>query len=59
MKKLLLILALCFLSPRFASAQSAPITVEATRVLYWRDIPKGLRAFVPRGGKSRFWGASW
>ncbi|HEX8463068.1 MAG TPA: hypothetical protein VF627_00490 [Abditibacterium sp.] len=58
MKKLLIALTLLALAPRLATAQEAKTAVGATRVTYSRATPKGLRAFVPRGGKSRFWGAT-
>lgn len=58
MKKYWLALALCALSPRLATAQEVKNPVVLERVTYSRAIPKGLRAFVPRGGKSRFWGAT-
>ena len=58
MRKLLLTLALCCLAPRLATAQDAQTVTVAERVTYSRAIPKGLRAFVPHGGKSRFWGAT-
>ncbi len=58
MKKYLRAFALCALSPRLATAQEAKTPVVLEKVTYSRAIPKGLRAFVPRGGKSRFWGAT-
>lgn len=59
MKKLLLAFALCALLPRLATAQEVKAPVVIERVTYSRAIPKGLSAFVSRGGKSRFWCASW
>ena len=58
MKKLLLALTLCVLSPRLAKAQDAKTAIGVQRVTYSRAIPKGLGAFVPHGGKNRFWGAT-
>ncbi len=58
MKKLWLALTLFALSPRLATAQEVKNPVVLEKVTYSRAIPKGLRAFVPRGGKSRFWGAT-
>jgi len=57
MKRLLLALVFCF-APRLATAQEVKNPVVMERVTYSRAIPKGLRAWVPRGGKSRFWGAT-
>ena len=58
MKKFLLFLSLLAFTPRLATAQEAKTAVGAERVTYSRAVPKALRAFVPRGGKSRFWGAT-
>ncbi len=58
MKLLPLALISCLFAPRLATAQDPKTPVVPERVTYSRAIPKGLRAWVPRGGKSRFWGAT-
>ena len=59
MKKLLLILISLACAPHLATAQEAKAAVVPEKVTYSREVPKGLRVWVPRGGKSRFWGASY
>lgn len=58
MKNLLLTVVLLSFVPRLATAQEVRSPVVAEKVTYSRNVPKALSAFVPRGGKSRFWGAS-
>ncbi len=53
-----ILLLLCALVPRYAMAQEQSTESATERVIYSRATPKGLRAFIPRGGKSRFWGQS-
>lgn len=58
MKRYYLSLLLCVLVPRLTVAQEATTPIVIEKVNYVRSIPKGLTKFVPRGGKSRFWGES-
>lgn len=58
MKLHLVLLSLCALAPPTAIAQQPDKAPLIKQVLYSRTNTKGLREFVPRGGKSRFWGQS-
>ncbi|RYG70889.1 hypothetical protein EON80_06510 [bacterium] len=41
---------------RSAVAQAAPSEVIPEKVNYSTRVPKALKTFLPKGGKSRFWG---
>lgn len=58
MKRYYLVLSFCTLIPHLAVAQGEPTPVIAEKVSYSPAIPKGLWAFLHRGGTSRFWGES-
>jgi hypothetical protein len=58
MKRYYFPLLLGVLMPRLTAAQEAIMPAVIEKVSYVRSIPNGLTKFVPRGGKSRFWGES-
>ena len=58
MKKYLLLLFTLFFVPTLAIAAESLNPVAIEKVSYSRATPKGLSAFIPRDGKSLFWGQS-
>jgi hypothetical protein len=56
MKILWFALLAVLLSSQLTMAQEAPVAVIPEKISYSKTIPQSLKTFLPRGGKSRFWG---